>query len=402
MKIQFAKMTRIITMLTLLAALAGCVPVSAPASTPGASVVTAPTAAAAETIELAMGYIPSVQFAPFYVAVEKGFYREEGLEVKFRYGFESDLIKLVGSNELQFMIGSGEEVIYEEDYWLGHVNTSPKMPHILTFCHEGPWTLVENRIWGLDMTTGKTWQIRPNAPDEAIGHEYWTEDGEHIGYHGRTPNGAVYGSIRYDNTDQVEAPFPHGSMHFHSVGLRLIVGDGGKDNPYLLLMARREQRARSLLLRLTLWLLLLTAVTLGGLARRSLETFWPLVAERAGFAQPGLDPLFLTVETAQYFMARLVLDAQRTGVFDSISISPFDIMRQTLDNLSKAAVSQIPLDDVADRLIAAWGERHSSRPPVYRACLELARQFREQVHPAPAAAVVAGQVLVALLATRSR
>ncbi len=60
--------------------------------------------------------------------------------------------------------GSGEEVIYEEDYWLGHVNTSPKMPHILTFCHEGPWTLVENRIWGLDMTTGKTWQIRPNAP----------------------------------------------------------------------------------------------------------------------------------------------------------------------------------------------------------------------------------------------
>ncbi|MFZ1466922.1 MAG: ABC transporter substrate-binding protein [Anaerolineae bacterium] len=111
MKIQFAKMTRIITMLTLLAALAGCVPVSAPASTPGASVVTAPTAAAAETIELAMGYIPSVQFAPFYVAVEKGFYREEGLEVKFRYGFESDLIKLVGSNELQFMIGSGEEVI---------------------------------------------------------------------------------------------------------------------------------------------------------------------------------------------------------------------------------------------------------------------------------------------------
>ncbi len=136
--------------------------------------------------------------------------------------------------------GSGEEVIYEEDYWLGHVNTSPKMPHILTFCHEGPWTLVENRIWGLDMTTGKTWQIRPNAPDEAIGHEYWMEDGEHIGYHGRTPNGAVYGSIRYDNTDQVEAPFPHGSMHFHSVGLRLIVGDGGKDNPYLLLWRMKD------------------------------------------------------------------------------------------------------------------------------------------------------------------
>lgn len=107
MNMQFAKMTRMITMFALLAALTACVQVT-PSSAPTAA---APTAAAAETIELAMGYIPSVQFAPFYVAVEKGYYRDEGLEVKFRYGFESDLIKLVGANELQFMIGSGEEVI---------------------------------------------------------------------------------------------------------------------------------------------------------------------------------------------------------------------------------------------------------------------------------------------------
>ena len=104
---RFAKMTRMITMFTLLAALTACVQVT-PSSAPTAA---APTATAPETIELAMGYIPSVQFAPFYVAVEKGYYRDEGLEVKFRYGFESDLIKLVGANELQFMIGSGEEVI---------------------------------------------------------------------------------------------------------------------------------------------------------------------------------------------------------------------------------------------------------------------------------------------------
>jgi len=136
--------------------------------------------------------------------------------------------------------GSGDEVVYEEDYWLGHVNTSTTLPNILTFCHEGPWNLVENRIWGLDLSTGRTWQIRPNAPDEAIGHEYWMEDGEHIGYHGTTPKGPVYGSIRYDNTDQVEAPFPYGSMHFHSVGLRLIVGDGGKDNPYMMLWRMKD------------------------------------------------------------------------------------------------------------------------------------------------------------------
>ncbi len=118
-------------------------------------------------------------------------------------------------------------------------------------------------------------------------------------------------------------------------------------------------------------------VTLGGLARRSLEVFWPLVWQPAGFTDPTREPLFLTIETAQYFMARLVLEAQKTGVFDSVSVTAFEIMRQTLDNLSKAAMNQLSLDTVAERLIAAWGDRHSSRPPVYRACLEIAKRFRE-------------------------
>lgn len=62
-------------------------------------------------ITLAMGYIPSVQFAPFYVAQERGYFEQVGLAVTYRYGFETDLLKLVGTNELQFVIGSGEEVI---------------------------------------------------------------------------------------------------------------------------------------------------------------------------------------------------------------------------------------------------------------------------------------------------
>lgn len=132
--------------------------------------------------------------------------------------------------------GSSEtEVVWEERAWIGHVNTSPTRPHLLTFCHEGPWDRVDQRIWGLDLATGRVWKIRPQEPGERIGHEFWLADGEHIGYHGHTAQGPVFGTLRYDNTDHREAVLRMGSTHFHSNHGRLIVGDGSRQHPFLLL-----------------------------------------------------------------------------------------------------------------------------------------------------------------------
>ena len=117
-------------------------------------------------------------------------------------------------------------------------------------------------------------------------------------------------------------------------------------------------------------------VTAGGLARRNVELFWPLVSRQAGFARPDSPPVFLTLETAQYHMARIARPLLENGYFESVTIDRNRIYSQIIDNLNKAAVVGFPYTEIGQRLHEAWlGDESQLR--VYNDAQECATRFRE-------------------------
>jgi NitT/TauT family transport system substrate-binding protein len=94
-------------------------------------------------VTLGLGYIPSVQFAPFYVARAKGFFAEQGLDVQFQHGIETDFLKLVGVNQMQFAVGSGEQVI------LGRSQGLP-LTYVLAWYNQFPVAVMSLADKGLD------------------------------------------------------------------------------------------------------------------------------------------------------------------------------------------------------------------------------------------------------------
>ena len=136
--------------------------------------------------------------------------------------------------------------------------------------------------------------------------------------------------------------------------------------PYLDLLYSPERRAGGEV----------TPATIGGLARRMCDLFWPLAGEAAGFAHPDQPPVFLTLETAQYYMAHLVRPLLDEGYFESVTIDRNRLYSQIIDNLNKAAVIGFPHIDIGSKLdLSYFGDPAQRR--VYQDAQDCANRFRQ-------------------------
>jgi len=75
-------------------------------------------------VSIGLGYIPDIQFAPFYVAQSKGYYKAAGLDVTFHPGDVNDLIGSMVLGKDNFVFASGDEELVARSKNLNVVDVS--------------------------------------------------------------------------------------------------------------------------------------------------------------------------------------------------------------------------------------------------------------------------------------
>jgi oligogalacturonide lyase len=129
-----------------------------------------------ETGEYAIGS-PSIAPNRRYVA----FTRNEDVRVADgpNYtGFKERFYRVKdGRVTLAYLDGTGWLDVFKDTHQVGHFQFCPVDSTIGSFCHEGPWNLVTQRMWLLDFISREARPCFRQDEQDSVGHEFWTRDG---------------------------------------------------------------------------------------------------------------------------------------------------------------------------------------------------------------------------------
>ncbi|RPI30964.1 MAG: hypothetical protein EHM70_12620 [Chloroflexota bacterium] len=148
---------------------------------------------------------PSIAQNRRYIA----FCRNEDVEVprgpnytgfKERYYLVKD-----GRITLAYLDGSGWVDVIKDTHQVGHFQFCPDDSTLGSYCHEGPWNLVTQRIWLLDFVSHEARPCFRQDEVDSVGHEFWTTDG-YIFFDDRGPGHD--GTITSSRTQAVVSDVP--------------------------------------------------------------------------------------------------------------------------------------------------------------------------------------------------
>ncbi|MBM6756840.1 hypothetical protein H6A18_10030 [Collinsella tanakaei] len=96
------------------------------------------------------------------------------------------------------------ETVLDERCWLGHTQIRPGDPETIMFCHEGPYDVIDARMWVVRRGEGVARCLRDQPEDLILTHEFWVPDGSRVAYVYREMSGSGCEEIRTIDPDTLE------------------------------------------------------------------------------------------------------------------------------------------------------------------------------------------------------
>lgn len=146
------------------------------------------------------------------------------------------------------LVSGASRTLVEENCWFGHVQIRPGDPDTIMFCHEGPYDLIDARLWLIQSDGSRYRRCREQPDDLILTHEFWLPDGSRLAFVYREATGEKIEDIRMINPDTMKeeiwmrcSPYAHFICDRQN---RYMVGDAqGSDVPIHLLDSEKPCEA---------------------------------------------------------------------------------------------------------------------------------------------------------------